>query len=78
MGRPRLSEEFVEAHDGAVWQCFCQLVGIAGDSDEARRAAGVPMNLGGLGLCLAALHSGEGFRHVSSGAKDFSEGPVEF
>ena len=48
MVRPRLSEEFVEAHDGAVWQCFCQLVGIAGDSEEARRVAGVSMNLGGL------------------------------
>ena len=31
MVRPQLSEEFVEAHDGAVWQCFCQLVGIAGE-----------------------------------------------
>ena len=54
MVRPRLSEEFVQAHDDAVWKCFCQLVGIAGDSAHARRSAGVPMNLGGLGLCLAS------------------------
>ena len=54
MVRPRLSEEFVEVHDGAVWQCFCQLVGIAGISEEARRAAEVPMILGILGLCLVA------------------------
>ena len=47
MVRPRLSEAFVQAHDDAVWTCFCQLVGIAGDSESARRAAGVPINLGG-------------------------------
>ena len=23
MVRPRLSEEFVQAHDDAVWECFC-------------------------------------------------------
>ena len=45
MVRPRLCEE-VQAHDDAVWKCFCQLVGIAGDLAHARRAAGVPMNLG--------------------------------
>ena len=28
MVRPRLSED-VQAHDDAVWRCFCQLVGIA-------------------------------------------------
>ena len=54
MVSPHLSEEFAEAHDNALWQCFCRLVGIAGESAEARRAAGVPMNMGGLGLCLAA------------------------
>ena len=47
--RPRLSEEFVEA-GGAVWQCFCQLVGIAADSEKARG----PNEFGRLGLCLAA------------------------
>ena len=46
--------ESISTHDNALWTCFCQLVGIAGDSESARRAAGVPSNLGGLGLCVAA------------------------
>ena len=27
MVRPRLSDEVVQAHDDAVWKCFCHLVG---------------------------------------------------
>ena len=54
MVRPPLSEAFSQAHDNALWTCFCQLVGIADESESARRAAGVPSNLGGLVLCLAA------------------------
>ena len=34
--------------------CFCHLVGIAGVSAHARRAARVPKNLGGFDLCLAS------------------------
>ena len=51
--RPRLSE-FVQAHDDACVEVFLSVGGHRQSSAHTRRAAGVPMNLGGLGLCLAS------------------------
>ena len=52
--RPPLSEAFRKPTTTRCGRVFANWLGLPGGSESARRAAGVPSNLGGLGLCLAA------------------------
>ena len=56
---PELCASYAEAHDQAIWDCFCSLAGAESESSEwlAKRIASMPGSLGGLGLISAARTS---------------------
>ena len=52
---PRFCEEYSQAHDAAVFDCLCCLLGVPADAvaEEWRTVAGLPFSMGGLGLRCA-------------------------
>ena len=60
---PEQVQLFAQMHDQRLWQCLCQLLGIAVDlcDDAARSAATLPLVLGGLGLISASRTRRAGF-----------------
>ena len=56
---PEASEPYAQWHDGALWDCFVELMGAkawAGDA-KAREVATLPIRMGGLGLRSAVRTS---------------------
>ena len=49
---PALAREYAQAHDEALWQCLCQILGVHEEeaSQEWRSIAQLPMHEGGLGI----------------------------
>ena len=60
---PEQVQQFAQMHDQRLWQCLCQLLGIAPDlcDDVARSSTTLPLVLGGLGLRSASRTRMAGF-----------------
>ena len=53
---PTTSQDYSTAHDTAIWNCFCNILGAGALRDDllAKRIASLPGRLGGLGLRSAS------------------------